>query len=66
MRRMSTMPGQRTALLVSLGFLTREVERDVTEIINLAVRQNVILNIHSSSVDLTYQKESHESVVCIF
>lgn len=44
-RRMSGMPGQRVAVLVSPGYLiTTGFESELTEIINLAVRQNVVVN----------------------
>ena len=44
-KRMSGMPGQRTAVLVSPGYLiTTGFQFELTEIINLAVRQNVVVN----------------------
>ncbi len=44
-RRMSGMPGQRIAVLVSPGYLiTTGFETELTEVINLAVRQNVVVN----------------------
>ncbi len=43
-RRMAGMPGQRTAVLVSPGFLLTSFRFDLTELINLAVRQNVVVN----------------------
>jgi VWFA-related protein len=45
-RRMSTLPGQRTLLLVSDGFLPIEEEARIAEsqVIDLAVRSNVIIN----------------------
>jgi hypothetical protein len=42
---MSGMPGQRIAVLVSPGYLiTTGFETELTEVINLAVRQNVVVN----------------------
>ena len=45
-RRMSTLPGQRTLLLVSDGFLPIEEEARIAEsqVIDLAVRSNLIIN----------------------
>jgi hypothetical protein len=43
-RRMSAMPGQRTIVLVSPGFLTPELQQEKTDILDRAIRSNVIVN----------------------
>src|SRR5450755_143362 len=44
-RRISSMPGQRTILLISPGFLTlTDLYQDKTEIIDRAIRANVIIS----------------------
>jgi VWFA-related protein len=43
-RRMSIMPGQREAVLVSPGFLSTSFTLEVTEVINKAARENVVVN----------------------
>jgi len=43
-RRMAAVPGQRTVVLVSPGFLTLEMEAQVTDIIDHALRGNVIVS----------------------
>ena len=43
-RRMSAMPGQRTVLLASPGFLTPAAHQDVTDLLDRAIRARVIIN----------------------
>ncbi len=43
-RRISVMPGQRTIVILSPGFLTPFAEQDKTELIDRAIRSNVIIN----------------------
>jgi VWFA-related protein len=43
-RRMAALPGQRTVVLVSPGFLTLQMETQVTDIIDHALRANVIVS----------------------
>jgi VWFA-related protein len=43
-RRMASVPGQRAVVLVSPGFLTLEMESQVTDIIDHALRGNVIVS----------------------
>ncbi|MGC2327182.1 MAG: VWA domain-containing protein, partial [Candidatus Sulfotelmatobacter sp.] len=43
-RRTALMPGQRNVVLVSPGFLTPELESEYTELIDRAVRSQVIIN----------------------
>jgi VWFA-related protein len=43
-RRMSAMPGQRTIILASSGFLTLETQQEKAEIMDRAVRSSVIIN----------------------
>ena len=43
-RRMSAMPGQRTVILASPGFLTPELQQEKTDILDRAIRSNVIVN----------------------
>jgi VWFA-related protein len=43
-RRMSTTPGQRTIVLASPGFIAPENQRDKSEIIDRAIRANIIIN----------------------
>ena len=43
-RRMSAMPGQRTIVLASPGFLTVDLQPEVTEIIDQALRANIIVS----------------------
>ncbi len=44
LRRMAAMPGQRTLVLVSPGFLTMTRNQDVDKLVNQAVHQNVVIN----------------------
>jgi len=44
-RRIAATPGQRTIVLVSPGFLTPQLEDQVTEIIERAVRSNIIISV---------------------
>jgi VWFA-related protein len=44
LRRMAAMPGQRTLVLVSPGFLTMARNDDVDTLVNQAVRQNIVIN----------------------
>jgi VWFA-related protein len=43
-RRMSAMPGQRTIVLVSPGFLTPELQQEKTDVLDRAIRSNVIVS----------------------
>jgi VWFA-related protein len=43
-RRMALLPGQRGVVIVSSGFLTERLQRELTEIIDRALRANVIIN----------------------
>ena len=43
-RRIMTMPGQRTLVLVSPGFLTPELEYDYFDVIERALRAQVVIN----------------------
>jgi VWFA-related protein len=43
-RRISVMPGRRTVVVVSPGFLTPENQQEKTEIMDRATRANVIIN----------------------
>lgn len=43
-RRMTAVPGQRTVVLVSPGFITPYLEQEVTEIIERALRANIIVS----------------------
>lgn len=43
-RRMSILPGQREAVLVSPGFLSTSFTSEVTEIVSKAARENVVIN----------------------
>jgi VWFA-related protein len=43
-RNISRMPGQRSVVLVSPGFITPQLEYDYTEIIDHALRSQVVLN----------------------
>jgi VWFA-related protein len=43
-RRTALMPGQRSVVLVSPGFLTPEMETDYTEVIDRALRSQIIIN----------------------
>jgi VWFA-related protein len=43
-RRISAMPGQRSMVLISSGFLTSTYEYDLTQVIDRATRQNVFIN----------------------
>jgi VWFA-related protein len=43
-RRMSIIPGQRNIVLVSPGFLTPEMEYDFMEIVNRALRSDIVIN----------------------
>lgn len=42
-RRISAMPGQRSVILASPGFLTPDLHQDVSDVINRAIRANVII-----------------------
>ncbi|MGA2267727.1 MAG: VWA domain-containing protein [Bryobacteraceae bacterium] len=43
-RRMSVMPGQRIVILASPGFVTPELQQEKTDILDRAIRSNVIIN----------------------
>lgn len=43
-RRMSAMPGQRTLILASPGFITPEQQQEKSEVMDVAVRSNVIIS----------------------
>ena len=43
-RRIAAMPGQRSMVLISSGFLTSTYESDVSQVIDRATRQNVFIN----------------------
>jgi VWFA-related protein len=43
-RRLSAYPGQRTILLLSPGFLTRDLETQLDEIADLSLRANITVN----------------------
>lgn len=43
-RRISAMPGQRSIILASPGFLTPDLHQDVSEVISRAIRANVIIS----------------------
>lgn len=43
-RRMATLPGQRSIVWVSPGFMTRQLEFRINEIVDRALRSNVIIN----------------------
>ena len=43
-RRMTLLPGQRTVVIVSSGFLTEALQYELGEIIDSALRANVVLN----------------------
>jgi VWFA-related protein len=43
-RRISGMPGQRSMVLISSGFLTSTYEYEVSQVIDRATRQNVFIN----------------------
>lgn len=43
-RRISAMPGQRSMVLISSGFLTSTYEYDLSNVIDRAMRQNVFIN----------------------
>src|SRR5580692_3476248 len=43
-RRTALMPGQRSVVLVSPGFLTPQMETDYTEVIDRALRSQIIIN----------------------
>jgi len=47
MRRMAAVPGQRTIVLVSPGFITPRAEQELTDVIDQALRTNIVV----SSVD---------------
>ena len=42
-RRIAVMPGQRSVILASPGFLTPDIHPDVSDVINRAIRANVII-----------------------
>ncbi len=42
-RRISAMPGQRSIILASPGFLAPDLHQDVSDVINRAIRANVII-----------------------
>jgi VWFA-related protein len=44
LRRMAAMPGQRTVVLVSPGFITPYLEQEVSDVIDGALRDNVIVS----------------------
>jgi VWFA-related protein len=44
LRRMAAMPGQRTLVLVSPGFLTMTRNEDVDKLVNQAVHQSIVIN----------------------
>jgi len=44
LRRMAAAPGQRTLILVSPGFITPEEQQEKTELLDLAIRSNVIIS----------------------
>jgi len=43
-RRIAAMPGQRTLVLVSPGFIFPTQQEEVSELIDLAIRNNVVIN----------------------
>jgi VWFA-related protein len=43
-RRMGSVPGQRTILLVSPGFITPQLEQEKTDVMDRAIRANVTIN----------------------
>jgi VWFA-related protein len=43
-RRMTSLPGQRSVVIVSGGFLTERLQKELGEIIDRALRANVIIN----------------------
>ncbi len=43
-RRMSLLPGERTIVMVSPGFLTRELQLQLSELVDRAARANVVIN----------------------
>ena len=43
-RRMALLPGQRAIVLVSPGFLTRSKEYDIDQIVDQALRQNIVIS----------------------
>jgi VWFA-related protein len=43
-RRMGTLPGQRSVVWVSPGFLSKELEYDLSELVDRALRAGVIIN----------------------
>jgi VWFA-related protein len=43
-RRMAALPGQRTVVLISPGFITPEQQQEKSDLIDRAVRANVIVN----------------------
>ena len=57
LRRLAAMPGQRTMVLVSPGFLTMTRSNDVDALVNRAVQQNIVIN----AIDAAglYTKISH-------
>ena len=57
LRRLAAMPGQRTMVLVSPGFLTMTHSNDVDALVNRAVQQNIVIN----AIDAAglYTKTSH-------
>jgi VWFA-related protein len=44
MRRMATMPGSRTIVLVSPGFLTPDWEQQLSDVIDQALRSNILVS----------------------
>jgi len=44
LRRMATLPGQRSIVWVTPGFMTQQLQFEVSEIIDRALRSNVIIN----------------------
>jgi VWFA-related protein len=68
-RKMSTMPGRRTIVLVSPGFLTvTEALSDVTEAIERAIRTNVLVSaldargLYTAAPDITQRTYSVQAV----
>jgi len=44
MRRMAAVPGQRTIVLVSPGFITPRAEQELTDVIDQALRTNIVVS----------------------
>lgn len=43
-RRMNVLPGQRSIILVSPGFITPQLEQEKTDLIDRAIKANVVIN----------------------